>query len=173
MRTATVERATKETSVSVTVNLDGEGIYDVDTGIGFLDHMMEQLSRHSLVDITLRAKGDTHVDFHHTTEDVGIVVGQAIAKALGDLRGMRAATERLKSEIGACIVLEGMGVGRIVHRALGSRRYRISVRAPGGHSWSDFGTPSAIHAIAAIAMDLVRLQPPSSPMPIAERSRAN
>ena len=88
MRKATVERTTKETSVSASVNLDGSGIYDIDTGIGFLDHMMEQLSRHSLIDLTLRAKGDTHIDFHHTTEDVGIVVGQAIADALGDLRGI-------------------------------------------------------------------------------------
>lgn len=88
MRKASVERKTKETSVSVSVNLDGDGVYDVDTGIGFLDHMMEQLSRHSLIDITLRAKGDTHIDYHHTTEDVGIVIGQAIADALGDLRGI-------------------------------------------------------------------------------------
>ncbi|MDG1003956.1 MAG: imidazoleglycerol-phosphate dehydratase HisB [Emcibacteraceae bacterium] len=88
MRKATLERTTKETSVSASVNLDGSGIYDIDTGIGFLDHMMEQLSRHSLIDLTLRAKGDTHIDFHHTTEDVGIVVGQAIADALGDLRGI-------------------------------------------------------------------------------------
>ena len=88
MRKATVERTTKETSVSASVNLDGSGIYDIDTGIGFLDHMMEQLSRHSLIDLTIRAKGDTHIDFHHTTEDVGIVVWQAIADALGDLRGI-------------------------------------------------------------------------------------
>ena len=88
MRKATLERTTKETSVSASVNLDGSGIYDIDTGIGFLDHMMEQLSRHSLIDLTIRAKGDTHIDFHHTTEDVGIVVGQAIADALGDLRGI-------------------------------------------------------------------------------------
>ena len=88
MRKATVERTTKETSVSASVNLDGSGIYDIDTGIGFLDHMMEQLSRHGLIDLTIRAKGDTHIDFHHTTEDVGIVVGQAIADALGDLRGI-------------------------------------------------------------------------------------
>lgn len=88
MRTATIERKTKETEVFVTLNLDGEGIYDVDTGIGFLDHMIEQLSRHSLIDITLKAKGDTHIDFHHTTEDAGIVLGQAVRKALGDLRGI-------------------------------------------------------------------------------------
>ena len=88
MRTATVKRTTKETSVSATVNLDGTGIYNVNTGIGFLDHMMEQLSRHSLIDLNLKAEGDTHIDFHHTTEDVGIVVGQAVAKALGDLRGI-------------------------------------------------------------------------------------
>lgn len=88
MRKATVERTTKETSVSATVNLDGEGIYDVDTGIGFLDHMMEQLSRHSLIDLTLKAKGDTHIDFHHTVEDVGIVIGSAIREALGNMRGI-------------------------------------------------------------------------------------
>ncbi len=88
MRKATIERTTKETSVSATINLDGDGIYDVDTGIGFLDHMMEQLSRHSLIDLTLKASGDTHIDFHHTVEDVGIVVGQAIKDALGDMRGI-------------------------------------------------------------------------------------
>ncbi len=88
MRTATCERITKETEVTVSVNLDGQGIYDVETGIGFLDHMLEQLSRHSLIDITLRARGDLHIDFHHTVEDVGIILGQAIKKAMGDLRGI-------------------------------------------------------------------------------------
>src|SRR5512138_3170269 len=81
-RTATVERKTKETSIKATVNLDGTGRYQVATGIGFLDHMLEQLSRHSLVDITLKAEGDLHIDYHHTTEDSGIVLGQAVAKAL-------------------------------------------------------------------------------------------
>lgn len=88
MRTATVERTTKETSVTATVNLDGKGIYKVSTGIGFLDHMMEQLSRHSLMDITLEAKGDLHIDYHHTTEDVGITLGEAVNKALGERRGI-------------------------------------------------------------------------------------
>jgi len=88
-RTATVERRTKETSIKATVNLDGTGRYQVATGIGFLDHMLEQLSRHSLVDITLEAKGDLHIDFHHTTEDTGIVIGEAISKALGDRAGIR------------------------------------------------------------------------------------
>ena len=88
MRQASIERKTKETEISVSVNLDGTGVYDVHTGIGFLDHMMEQLSRHSLIDITIRAKGDLHIDYHHTTEDVGIVLGQAVAKALGDLKGI-------------------------------------------------------------------------------------
>lgn len=88
MRTATVERKTKETSVKVTVNLDGKGIYNVSTGIGFLDHMMEQLSRHSLMDITIEAKGDLHIDYHHTTEDVGITLGEAVNKALGERRGI-------------------------------------------------------------------------------------
>jgi imidazoleglycerol-phosphate dehydratase len=87
-RRATVKRATKETQIEATVNLDGSGVYDVSTGIGFLDHMMEQLSRHSLIDIQLRAKGDLHIDFHHTTEDVGIALGEAVAKALGERKGI-------------------------------------------------------------------------------------
>lgn len=88
MRTAAVERTTKETSVAVKVNLDGTGSYEIATGIGFLDHMLEQLARHSLIDIEVRAKGDLHVDMHHTTEDVGIGLGQALAKALGERRGI-------------------------------------------------------------------------------------
>jgi len=88
MRTATVERKTKETEISVTVDLDGTGIYDVSTGIGFLDHMLEQLSRHSLMDLTVKAKGDLHIDFHHTTEDTGIAIGEAISQALGERKGI-------------------------------------------------------------------------------------
>ena len=88
MRRATVERKTTETSISATVDLDGTGAYDIATGIGFLDHMMEQLARHGLIDLTVRAEGDLHIDFHHTTEDVGIAVGQAVNKALGERRGI-------------------------------------------------------------------------------------
>ena len=88
MRQATIERNTKETEISATVNLDGTGVYDVSTGIGFLDHMLEQLSRHSLIDLTVRAKGDLHIDFHHTTEDTGIVIGEAVKQALGDRVGI-------------------------------------------------------------------------------------
>ena len=88
MRTAEVERNTKETQISASLNLDGGGVYDVATGIGFLDHMLEQLSRHSLMDLTLRAKGDLHIDFHHTTEDSGYVVGEALSKALGSRAGI-------------------------------------------------------------------------------------
>ena len=87
-RTGTVKRSTKETSIDVTCNLDGTGLYEVSTGIGFLDHMMEQLSRHSLMDLRIQAKGDLHIDFHHTTEDVGIAVGEAVGKALGDRLGI-------------------------------------------------------------------------------------
>ena len=87
-RQATIDRSTKETKIKATVDLDGTGAYDVATGIGFLDHMLEQLARHSLIDITLKAKGDLHIDFHHTTEDCGIVLGQAVAKALGDKQGI-------------------------------------------------------------------------------------
>jgi imidazoleglycerol-phosphate dehydratase len=89
MRIAKVNRKTKETSIEVEINLDGTGIYKIDTGIGFLNHMLEQLSKHSLVDINLKAKGDLHIDLHHTTEDSGIVIGQAIAKALGDKKGIK------------------------------------------------------------------------------------
>jgi imidazoleglycerol-phosphate dehydratase len=87
-RQATIERSTKETKIKATVDLDGTGAYDIATGIGFLDHMLEQLARHSLIDITLKAKGDLHVDYHHTAEDSGIVLGQAVAKALGDRAGI-------------------------------------------------------------------------------------
>src|SRR6201986_4517410 len=87
MRQATVERTTKETSIKVTVNLDGTGSYAVSTGIGFLDHMLEQLSRHSLIDLKVEAKGDLHIDFHHTTEDVAICLGEAVGKALGERKG--------------------------------------------------------------------------------------
>lgn len=88
MRTATIERKTKETEISVSLDLDGSGNYDVSTGIGFLDHMLEQLSRHSLMDLTVKAKGDLHIDFHHTTEDTGIAIGEAFSKALGDRKGI-------------------------------------------------------------------------------------
>ncbi len=89
MRQATVKRKTKETDISVTVNLDGSGVSDISTGIGFLDHMLDQLARHSLMDITVKAKGDLHIDFHHTTEDTGIALGEAVSQALGDRTGIR------------------------------------------------------------------------------------
>ena len=88
MRKAAYARKTKETEIDVELNLDGTGAYDVDTGIGFLDHMLEQLSRHSLIDLKLRAKGDLHIDFHHTTEDTGIAIGTAFAEALGNRAGI-------------------------------------------------------------------------------------
>ena len=88
-RTGTVDRKTKETAISVSVDLDGSGRSQISTGIGFLDHMLDQLSRHSLMDLKVEAKGDLHIDFHHTTEDTGIVLGQAVAKALGDRTGIR------------------------------------------------------------------------------------
>ena len=87
-RTASITRKTKETDIAATVSLDGTGAYDIKTGIGFLDHMLEQLARHSLIDIMLVAKGDVHIDYHHTAEDSGIVLGQAVAKALGDRAGI-------------------------------------------------------------------------------------
>jgi len=88
MRQARVERKTKETQILVEINLDGTGVYDVTTGLGFLDHMLEQLSRHSLIDLTCKAKGDLHIDGHHTTEDTGIAIGEAFHGALGERRGI-------------------------------------------------------------------------------------
>jgi imidazoleglycerol-phosphate dehydratase len=87
-RHASIERSTKETKIKASVDLDGSGAYDIATGIGFLDHMLEQLARHSLIDITVRAEGDRHIDDHHTVEDVGIALGQAVRRALGDMRGI-------------------------------------------------------------------------------------
>ncbi len=96
MRSTTLTRTTAETDVSVEINLDGTGVYDNQTGIGFFDHMLDQLARHSLIDMTIRAKGDLHIDDHHTVEDVGITLGQALAAALGDKRGIR--------RYGACLL---------------------------------------------------------------------
>ncbi len=89
MRTAEIKRKTNETDISVSVNLDGTGRHTIATGVGFLDHMLDQLSRHSLIDIEVKATGDLHIDFHHTAEDVGIALGEAVKRALGDKRGIR------------------------------------------------------------------------------------
>ena len=89
MRTAEYKRETKETSISVDINIDGTGKYDIKTGIGFLDHMLEQLSKHSLIDMKIKATGDTHIDYHHTTEDTGIAIGEALKKALKKSVGIR------------------------------------------------------------------------------------
>ena len=89
MRKASINRNTKETSIKVDINLDGTGIASIKTGIGFLDHMMEQIAKHSLIDIDLKAKGDLHIDLHHTTEDSGIAFGEAFKKALGDKKGIK------------------------------------------------------------------------------------
>jgi imidazoleglycerol-phosphate dehydratase len=89
MRTALIERKTKETEISVALDLDGDGAADIDTGIGFLDHMLDSFARHSAIDLKVKAVGDLHIDFHHTTEDTGIVIGQAVKKALGNFKGIR------------------------------------------------------------------------------------
>ncbi|APX23705.1 MAG: imidazoleglycerol-phosphate dehydratase [Rhodobacteraceae bacterium] len=96
MRKASVTRSTSETSIEVSIDLDGTGTYDIQTGVGFFDHMLDQLSRHSLIDMTVRAKGDYHIDDHHTVEDTGIALGQALVEALGDKRGIR--------RYGACLL---------------------------------------------------------------------
>ena len=88
-RKAKISRKTKETSINVEVNIDGKGKYKIDTGIGFLNHMLEQLSKHSLIDLTVKAKGDTHIDLHHTTEDVGIAIGECIKKASNKFKGIK------------------------------------------------------------------------------------
>ncbi|MDE3080895.1 MAG: imidazoleglycerol-phosphate dehydratase HisB [Paracoccaceae bacterium] len=89
MRKADITRSTSETEISLSIDLDGTGRYDIQTGVGFFDHMLEQLARHSLIDMTVRAKGDLHIDDHHTVEDTGIALGQALARAMGDKRGIR------------------------------------------------------------------------------------
>jgi imidazoleglycerol-phosphate dehydratase len=88
MRKGAVERRTKETSIEVEIDLDGAGVSDIATGVGFFDHMLDQLARHSLIDVTIRAEGDRHIDDHHTVEDVGIALGQALVRALGDKKGL-------------------------------------------------------------------------------------
>ena len=89
MRSATVTRKTAETDISVEINLDGTGVYDNQTGVGFFDHMLDQLARHALIDMTISAAGDLHIDDHHTVEDTGIALGQALTEAMGDKRGIR------------------------------------------------------------------------------------
>jgi imidazoleglycerol-phosphate dehydratase len=89
MRTATIARKTNETEIAVSINLDGTGAHSMKTGVGFFDHMLDQLSRHSLIDMDVTCKGDLHIDFHHTVEDVGIALGQAIKEAIGDKKGIR------------------------------------------------------------------------------------
>ncbi|MEO1453909.1 MAG: imidazoleglycerol-phosphate dehydratase HisB [Pseudomonadota bacterium] len=89
MRTARITRTTAETDITVEIALDGSGSYDNQTGVGFFDHMLDQLARHALIDMTVRAKGDTHIDDHHTVEDTGIALGQALTQSLGDKRGIR------------------------------------------------------------------------------------
>ena len=96
MRTAMITRKTAETDISVELNLDGTGRYEMSTGVGFFDHMLDQLARHSLIDMTVRATGDLHIDDHHTVEDTGIAIGQALTQALGDKRGIR--------RYGACLL---------------------------------------------------------------------
>ena len=89
MRSATITRTTSETDITIEINIDGTGTYDNQTGIGFFDHMLDQLARHALIDMTIRAKGDLHIDDHHTVEDTGIALGQAVSKAVGDKTGIR------------------------------------------------------------------------------------
>jgi tripeptide aminopeptidase len=139
-----------ETDLTVSVDEEngriyGPGIGDNSTGVASLIAVAEKL-----------------VQLPPPPSDIWFVANTG-EEGLGDLRGMRSAVDRLEDRIGASIVIEGMGLGRVVHRALGSRRYRISASAPGGHSWSDFGTASAIHALVLLASELVRIKVPSDP----------
>ncbi len=122
MREATVARKTNETEIEAASNLDGTGQYEVATGIGFLDHMLEQLARHGLMDLDARAKGDLHIDFHHTTEDTGIVIGQAVAKALGDRRGIR--------RYGDALIPMDETLTRVAHRRLEPALSDLEGRVP-------------------------------------------
>ena len=121
-RRAFVARHTKETRIAAAINLDGTGQYDIKTGIGFLDHMLEQLSRHSLIDITLRAEGDLHIDYHHTTEDSGIVLGECLMKALGAGSGtvafLLAAEQLVLAFVGGGI---GYALGIVLARLMGEK----------------------------------------------------
>ena len=97
-RTSHVKRSTSETQIEVTLNLDGTGFEDIQTPVPFLDHMLSQLARHGFFDLTVKAQGDTHIDFHHTVEDVGIAVGQAFKEALGDKKGIRRVVNELRAQ---------------------------------------------------------------------------
>ena len=119
-RTGKVERKTKETEIAVSVDLDGSGRSEISTGIGFLDHMLDQLSRHALIDLTVKAKGDLHIDFHHTTEDTGICIGEAVAKALGERTGIRRwgeATVPISGAWACCFLVSACAAVRDYERA--------------------------------------------------------
>jgi len=113
-RKGKVSRKTKETSISVEVNIDGKGKYQIDTGIGFLDHMLEQLSKHSLIDLKVKAKGDTHIDLHHTTEDTGIAIGEALKKAAKKFVGIKRYAHRVIPKAAKKFV----GIKRYAHRVI-------------------------------------------------------
>lgn len=149
-----------ETDLTVTIDeqngyIYGPGIGDNSTGVG-----------------ALLALAKTLTQLPTPPTDIWLVANSG-EEGLGDLRGMKAAIDHLQDQLGACIVLEGMGLRRVVHRALGSRRFRISAKAPGGHSWSDFGTASAVHVLTRLAADLTLLQPPNQPRTTFNIGRIN
>lgn len=123
MRTAQIVRKTNETDIKVSINLDGTGKHDMNTGIGFFDHMLDQLAKHSLIDIKVEAKGDLHIDFHHTVEDVGIAIGEAVKQALGDKRGIRryASADLVMDETLSRVALDVSGRPFLVWRVEFSR----------------------------------------------------
>ncbi|MCC5850062.1 MAG: imidazoleglycerol-phosphate dehydratase HisB [Verrucomicrobia bacterium] len=124
-RTASRNRTTRETQIALTLNLDGSGVSDISTGVGFLDHMLELLTKHALLDLTVQAKGDLHVDDHHTVEDVGIVLGEALDMALGDRRGIR--------RYGWCLLPMDEAMARVA-LDLGGRPYLVyDIAHPGTH----------------------------------------
>lgn len=131
MRTAQIERKTTETTISVEVNLDGAGLAEVDTGVGFFDHMLDQLARHSMIDLKVKAKGDLHIDDHHTVEDVGIAIGQALRSAAGDKRGIR--------RYGACLLPMDDALVRAA-LDLSGRPYLVWDAEPGAEKIGGFDT---------------------------------
>lgn len=127
MRTAKVERKTKETDISVTINLDGSGISNIQTTIPFLDHMLTLMSKHGLIDMKIKAKGDTEVDYHHTVEDLGIVIGKAVKQALGDMKGLTRYGEATipMDESLASVVLDISGRPYLVYRVVFPKRSKL------------------------------------------------
>ena len=154
-RKGKVSRKTKETSISVELNIDGKGLYKIDTGIGFLDHMLEQLSKHSLIDLKVKAKGDTHIDLHHTTEDTGIAIGEALKKAAKKFVGIKRYAHRI---IPMDETLTRVAID-VSNRPYLIWKVKLKVEKLGrGYSWLDTGTPQSLLQAATFVQTLQNRQ---------------